>query len=95
MTNPVSPTLESIARCQDRTLLVVEQLSEKVEARIDHTDEWRSKVDKVLHGDGNGFRGFNVRIDRLEQRASAQNRVIWALSGALGALVLEFLSSLL
>ena len=95
MTNPVSPTLESIARCQDRTLLVVEQLSEKVEARIDHTDEWRSKVDKVLHGDGNGFRGFNVRIDRLEQRASAQMWVVRALVTGLIAMIAKDVASFL
>ena len=95
MTSPTSPTLESIARCQDRTLLVVEQLSEKVEARIEHTDDWRSKVDKVLHGDGNGFRGFNVRIDRLEQRAAAQMWVVRALVTGLIAMIAKDLASLL
>ncbi len=88
------PSLESIARAQDRTILIVEQLVEKFEDRIEHTDAWRDRTEKTLHGDGNGFRGYNVRIDRLEQRAALQNKVIWGLSGALGALVFEFLSAL-
>ncbi len=93
--NPTSPTLESIARAQDRTILIVEQLTEKMEDRIDHTDEWRSKVDKVLHGDGNGFRGFNVRIDRLEQRASAQMWVVRALVTGLIAMIAKDVASFL
>ena len=32
--------------------------------------------------DGNGFKGYNIRIDRLEQKSSAQQWVIRALMTA-------------
>ncbi len=60
------PSLESIARAQDRTILIVQQLAEKFEERIEHTDDWREKTDRMLYGDGNGYKGYSVRVDRLE-----------------------------
>jgi hypothetical protein len=83
------PSLESIARAQDRTLLIVEQLSTKMSERIEHTDAWREKIDLTLVGDGNGRKGHNIRIDRLEQKIAAQMWFIRVLGGGLIALMLK------
>ncbi len=89
------PTLESIARSQDRTLLIVEQLAEKVEDRIEHTDAWRERTDLILMGDGNGRKGHNVRIDRLEQSLKAQLWVIRVLGTGIIVLVLNAVREML
>jgi len=89
------PSLESIARAQDRTILIVEQLSTKVSERIEHTDAWRERTDLILMGDGNGRKGHNVRLDRLEQKIAAQMWVIRALGGGLIALLLKTLADVL
>lgn len=85
------PTLESIARAQDRTILIVEQLVEKFEDRIEHTDAWRDKTDRMLYGDGNGFRGYNVRMDRLEVTAERSKWLVRTLGFGLLLMVLEML----
>jgi hypothetical protein len=56
-------------------LLLLRGLSEKVEGRMAASDSWRDKVERILVGDGNGQKGHNVRLDRLEQ---AQERQKWA-----------------
>ena len=47
-------------------------LVDKMEQRINFSDQWRSRVDSILVGDGNGQKGHNVRLDRLEQTAERQ-----------------------
>ena len=89
------PTIASIALTQEKTLLVVEHLSDKVAERIEHTDAWRERTDLIIMGDGNGRKGHNVRIDRLEQKIAAQMWVIRALAGGLIALVIKAAASLL
>ena len=89
------PSLESIARAQDRTILIVEQLSDKVAERIEHTDAWRERTDLILMGDGNGRAGHNVRIDRMERTIKAQMWFIRALGGGLVAVLLKLASELL
>jgi len=89
------PSLESIARAQDRTILIVEQLSTKMSERIEATDAWREKVDLTLVGDGNGRKGHNIRIDRLEQKIAAQMWFIRALGGGVLALGLKQVAALL
>ena len=86
------PTLASIARAQDKTLIIVENLAEKVAERIEHTDAWRDRTDLILMGDGNGRKGHNVRIDRLEQ---ANERQRWLTRLMMGALVLSILNAVL
>ena len=53
-------------------LTLLRTLAEKVEKRIEGTDVWRSQIDLTLVGDGNGRKGHNVRLDRLEQSAERQ-----------------------
>jgi hypothetical protein len=48
--------LRAIEVTQAKALVVLEALDEKLD-----------KVERVLVGDGNGMKGHNVRLDRLEQ----------------------------
>ncbi len=89
------PTLESVARSQDRTLILLEQLSTKVSQRIEHTDSWRERTDLILMGDGNGRKGHNVRLDRLEQRAAAQQWLLRILVGGMALAILDRLVGVL
>lgn len=83
------PSLESIARAQDRTILIVQQLAEKMAERIEHSDSWRERIDLTLVGDGNGRKGHNIRLDRLEQKLAAQMWFIRVLGGGLIVLLLK------
>ena len=89
------PSLESIARAQDRTILIVQQLAEKMAERIEHSDSWRERIDLTLVGDGNGRKGHNIRIDRLEQKLAAQMWFIRVLGGGLIVLLLKTAASML
>ncbi len=55
-------------------------LLNKLDERMQEANEWRDKVDLILHGDGNGHRGHHVRLDRLEQ---AQERQKWIMRSLL------------
>lgn len=66
--------LARIEADQARILAVLEHLSEKMESRISATDAWRSRIDRVVFGDGNGTNGHTIRLDRLEQAAAASQR---------------------
>lgn len=60
--NPMSEE-QRLARIE--TLL--EKLTEAVEERQKESDErWRD-IRRTVYGDGNGYRGLLVRIDRMEQ----------------------------
>ena len=61
---------------QAEILSVLRSLTEKMDDRIEQSEKWRQKVDMILIGDGNGRKGHNVRLDRLEQAA---DRSKWAL----------------
>lgn len=76
-------------------LTLLRSLSDKVDDRTDLSNAWRSRVDKILIGDGNGSKGHNVRLDRLEQ---AQERHKWmgrALLVPVFLLALQAVASLL
>ena len=89
------PSLESIARSQDRTLLLVEHLSDKLDERIEHDDAWKERTDLILMGDGAGRTGHTVRLDRLEQKAASQQWLVRALLGGVVGLVLKMLTDAL
>jgi hypothetical protein len=76
---------------QAEVLTLLRKLGEKVDARIEADDEWRQKTDRILYGDGNGYRGHNVRLDRLEQ---AQERSKWIVRSVLVPVVLLALKAL-
>jgi len=52
---------------------LLEHLAEKMEERTAQSDERWGTVHRTLFGDGNGYKGMMVRIDRMEQ--SEKNRV--------------------
>lgn len=76
-------------------LMLLRKLAEKVDARIEADDEWRDKVNLILYGDGNGYRGHNVRLDRLEQAHDRSKRIFWSLLVPVILLVLKALSDLI
>lgn len=53
-------------------LTILRGLSQKIDERIETTDAWKERVDRILVGDGNGQKGHNVRLDRLEQTCERQ-----------------------
>lgn len=82
-------TLESIARAQDRTILIVQQLVKTVDERIEHDDLWRERTDLIIFGDGNGRKGHNVRLDRLEVAADRQRWLIRLMGGAVAVALIK------
>lgn len=70
----VEARLRTIEVQQAEVLTLLRGLSEKMDDRIREADDWHDKVDLILHGDGNGYKGHNVRLDRLEQ---SQERSKW------------------
>lgn len=66
--------LARIEADQARILAVLEHLSEKMETRIAATDAWRVRMERTVFGDGNGTKGHNIRLDRLEQAQLAQEK---------------------
>ena len=70
--------LAAIDRQQARMLALLEALSEKVDNRIEDGDDWRKDVDRIIHGDGNGFRGVTLRLDRVERHQKEQKEAATA-----------------
>lgn len=66
--------LARIEAQQERTIAMLQGLTEKVDERIAQSAAWRARVERTVYGDGNGNKGHNLRIDRLEQ---AQERRTW------------------
>lgn len=52
-----------------------------IERRLDAIERKIDRIDESIRG--NGTPGINVRLDRLEQSASRQRRVIWLIVGAI------------
>jgi len=87
MTDQTQTRLADIERTNERIIVLLEHLTEKVESRIETTDAWRERTDLILMGDGNGRKGHNVRIDRIEQTLERQKWLTRALMSGV-ALVL-------
>lgn len=73
----IEKRLRDIDVQQAEILILLQGLAEKMEDRIIATDEWRVRTDRILIGDGNGQKGHNVRIDRLEQAQERSKRWTW------------------
>ena len=82
--------LADINRKQDRTCLLLEQLAEKVDGRIEADDRRHERVARTLYGD-NGSAGLLIKLDRLEQ---AHDRQKWTVRTALGAVVVLFVAGI-
>ena len=87
--------LRAIEVAQAEVLTLLRALSIKMDEQIKEGDDWRHKVNRILHGDGNGYRGVNVRLDRLEQAHDRQRRFFWSLLVPVILLALKALSDFL
>lgn len=89
------PRLRAIEVAQAEVLTLLRALSIKMDEQIKEGDDWRHKVERILHGDGNGYKGHNVRLDRLEQAHDRSRRFFWSLLVPVVLLALKALSDLI
>lgn len=96
MTEMSEERLSNVEATQARMLAILESLDDKIDTRHEEAADWQSKIDKTLYGDGNGHKGMNVRLDRLEQtalRAQWNMRLITtAVATLLGRMVFVWVS---
>ena len=76
--------MTAIEVTQGRALLVLERLESKMD-----------KVDRILVGDGNGMKGHNVRLDRLEQAAAGARRLFYGLMIPVALLLVKAVAGVL
>ncbi len=76
--------MTAIEVTQGRALLVLERLESKMD-----------KVDRILVGDGNGMKGHNVRLDRLEQAAAGARRLCYGLMIPVALLLVKAVAGVL
>lgn len=81
--------LAAVERSNERIIVLLESLTEKVSSRIGSTDAWRARTDKILMGDGNGSKGHNVRLDRVEQALERQKWIGRLLGSAVALALLK------
>lgn len=92
--------LESLSVCNYRYILTTDipmQLPSDIIDRLarieEHVQESTRKIDSLIHViDGNGFPGFRLRLDRLEQ-LEARRR--WYHHTAIGAAIVSLVSAAL
>jgi hypothetical protein len=87
--------LRAIEVAQAEVLTLLRALSSKMDEQIKEGDDWRHKVERILYGDGNGYKGHNVRLDRLEQAHDRSRRFFWGLLVPVILLALKALSDYL
>lgn len=87
--------LRAIEVAQAEVLTLLRALSIKMDEQIKEGDDWRHKVERILYGDGNGYKGHNVRLDRLEQAHDRSRRFFWSLLVPVILLALKALSDLI
>ena len=87
--------LAHIEAQQERVLTLLEALGEKMEHRIRESDAWRKKIERTVYGDGNGVKGHNIRVDRLEQAGERQKWLVRTVMGAVVVLALRQLAELI
>lgn len=72
---------------------VCDEITVRCSHRFDLLFEKFDKLDSALRG--NGHPGILMRLDRLEQKAIVQSRVIWGLIGATAAGLITALAEFL
>ena len=87
--------LRTIETQQTRMIVMLEQLTEKVETRIAQSAEWRSRMERTVYGDGNGTKGHSLRVDRLEQTQERQKWLVRTMGSGFLLLALKALWGLL
>ncbi len=84
--------LAVIGRKVDRTCLLIETLTEKVEERTVASDQWRTRVESTVWGlNGSAANSLVVRLDRLEQTNARQT---WIIRVATAVIVTGFVGGL-
>lgn len=79
----VEERLNDIEKLQERTIVLLEGLGERVSSRIATTDERLARYSRTIWGN-NGDPGMLTRLDRLERTAE---RSKWLIRSALGAII--------
>lgn len=79
----IDERLRDIEKTQARAVTVLEGLAEKME-----------RVDKILVGDGDGTKGHQVRLDRLEQAALGARRLFYGLMVPVALLMMRAVAGL-
>lgn len=87
--------LRKIEVAQAEVLTLLRALAEKMDDRSAVADSWRKRTDRILMGDGNGAKGHNVRLDRLEQAHERQKWLIRSLLVPVVLLALKAVAGLL
>ena len=87
--------MRKIEVAQADVLTLLRALSIKMDEQIREGDDWRHKVERILYGDGNGYKGHNVRLDRLEQAHDRSRRFFWSLLVPVILLALKAISDYL
>lgn len=82
--------LANIEAQQARTIVLLENLSKKVDDSVSSSEVWKHRIECTLHG-CNGSAGLLVKLDRLEQ---AYDRNRWVVRALIGAVITIILGSL-
>ena len=79
----------------EQRLAKIETLLENIDKKLEDTEKQHSELRRSIYGDGNGFKGMLVRMDRLEQSSAARTWRERAFLTVVIGLVLRELHSLL
>lgn len=85
--------MSDLEKNQVETNVLLKTLIEKVDARIETTDDWRKQVHRTLFGYNGTTPSLLVKLDRLEQAQSRQTWLTRAVSTVVLALAVTSLWS--
>ena len=77
-------TDERLARIET----MLSHLTEKIDARITQSDQWRNRMERIVYGDGNGAPGHHIKLDRLLQAQERQKWLVRTLLAVVAALTI-------
>ncbi len=80
---------------QDQRLTAIEVTQAKALVVLKRLDGKMDKVERILVGDGNGMKGHNVRLDRLERAAAGARRLFYGLMVPVALLLMKAVAGLL
>lgn len=67
----------------DRLLVQMDGLVERFGDHEEEQKTFRSKLHRVIYGNGSSDKGHAVRIDRLEQAQGRRDRMLWLVAGGI------------
>lgn len=95
MENMSEQRLANIEAKQERLLTLLEGLSKDLADQSETAEKWRARIERTMYGDGNGYLGMVVRLDRLEQALERGKWLTRAIAGAVVTLLVGAAWSLL